>query len=232
MAVAADGLQKDTLKMRAISQNLANALTPAYKKQFFISQAFAQQFDQARAGLAPAAASAINPRSGTLRPTGNVQDVAIEGEGYFVVSTAEGPRYTRQGALHVDDQGRLAGPQGLPLHGPGGEISLANAPFKVLPNGEVWQNGALAARLRLVHFENPSELEPLGGGLYAQGGARASDSAVSARIKAGYLENSNVNTAEEMVALTETVRHFEALTKLIQGYDDNMEKAIRKLGEF
>jgi flagellar basal-body rod protein FlgG len=51
-------------------------------------------------------------------------------------------------------------------------------------------------------------------------------------IRTGYLENSNVNSSHEMVSLAETVRHFEALTRIAQGYDDVLEKTIRKLGEF
>ena len=52
------------------------------------------------------------------------------------------------------------------------------------------------------------------------------------QLRAGYQENSNVNSAEEMVRLTETVRHFEAMQKAMQGYGEVYEQTLRKLGEF
>ena len=51
------------------------------------------------------------------------------------------------------------------------------------------------------------------------------------RVMAGYQEASNVNSSSEMVQLMETSRHFEALARTVQGYDETLEKAIRKLGE-
>jgi flagellar basal-body rod protein FlgF len=41
-----------------------------------------------------------------------------------------------------------------------------------------------------------------------------------------------VSSPQEMVRMTETVRHFEALSRIVQGYDDALEKTIRKLGDF
>jgi len=54
----------------------------------------------------------------------------------------------------------------------------------------------------------------------------------SAKFRVGYLEQSNVNLPREMVSMTETVRHFEAMQRIFQGRDESLEKAIRKLGEF
>lgn len=236
MAIAADGMQQDVLRLKALSQNLANVATPAYKKQLLISPTFALQMERGLAAVPPAPSSsppfAIDPAAGTLRPTGNPHDVAIAGDAYLELATPEGARYTRQGSLRVDARGRLVGSQDLPVLGQGGEIVLAGEDFRLDANGEVWQRGALAGRLKLVRFENPGALEPTGAGVYAQGGARTVDAAGETLLRIGHQENSNVSSAQEMVALTETVRHFEALAKVIQGYDDNLEKTIRKLGEF
>ncbi|WP_256082066.1 flagellar hook-basal body protein [Massilia sp. YIM B04103] len=235
MAIAADGMQKDVLKLKAVSQNLANAITPGYKKQLLVTQAFALQMEQglAAAPSSPVSSSfVIDPAAGTLRPTGNPHDIAIEGDAYLELAAPEGLRYTRQGGLRVDARGRLVGSQGLPVLGMGGEIVLAGEDFRIESNGEVWQRGAVVGQLKLARFENPGALEPAGGGMYVQGAARALDVAGMARVRIAHQENSNVNSAQEMVALTETVRHFEALAKVIQGYDDNLEKTIRKLGEF
>lgn len=242
LAIAASGMQQDILRLESISQNMANVLTPAYKKQILLTPTFSQQVDGGMAGNAAYAASPapadslrIDATAGTLRYTARAQDVAIQGDGFFEISTPAGPQYTRQGSLHVDIGGHLVGDQGLPLMGTGGELVLTDAPFTIDPNGDVHQGERLAGRLKMVQFKNPEALQPVGGGLYAQGQARTAVGAVGANeptIRLGYQENSNVNSAQEMVRLTETMRHFEALQKIMQGYDDALGKAITKLGEF
>src|SRR6202007_2610015 len=104
--------------------------------------------------------------------------------------------------------------------GTGGEV-LVNGPYTIDSKGEVRQGDQVVARLKLVRFANPEALLPQGEGMYAQGAARPAEQAAGApTLRVGFQENSNVNSAQEMVRLTETVRHFEALQKIIQGYDD------------
>lgn len=238
MAIAGNGMQHDLQRLETISQNMANVLTPGYKKQILVGPAFASlvQGNAAQpAGIVSANAAAslsIDPAAGSLRYTANLQDVAIEGTGFFEVESRTGPQYTRQSGLRADVNGRLVGSHDLPLAGATGEIILTPDPFKIDANGDVRQGERIAGRLKLVHFANPEALVPVGGGLYEQGGAHLAESEISSRVRAGFQETSNVNSAQEMVRLTETVRHFEALQKIMQGYDDVLEKTIRKLGEF
>lgn len=234
IAIAASGMQHDLLRMESISQNIANVRTPGYKKQISVAAPFAQQVDGALAqlvnGRAPATLT-IDPSAATLRYTGDARDAAIEGSEFFEIATPNGVAFTRQSGFHTDARGRLVGAQGWPVMGRGGEITLTGA-YTIDANGDVRQGDQVIGRLNLTRFENPSDLIPLGGGLYRQGAARAVDAVVPAKIRLGYEENSNVNSSQEMVRLTETVRHFESLQKIIQGYDDSLEKTIRKLGEF
>jgi len=51
------------------------------------------------------------------------------------------------------------------------------------------------------------------------------------QVRQGYLENSNVESTREMTSLIDTMRHFETVNKMVQGYDDMLGTAIRKLGE-
>ena len=222
-------MQRDLLKMQGISQNVANVLTPGYKRQIVVQSGFSTQVDRA---IATQAVHAIDVRPGTLRFTGIQTDVAIEGDAYFEVATPDGTRFTRQGALRVDSSGRLVGSHNFPILGVSGELVLSGGQFVVDPLGQVSQSGRVVGQLKLVHFRQPERLEPVGSGLYAQGGATLDAAAAGARIRAGYLENSNVDSAREMVSLTETVRHYEALHRIAQGYDEALGTAIRKLGEF
>lgn len=240
MNVAALAMQNHQLRLESISQNIANVLTPGYKKQTVATSAFEVQISAAQAGRdlrlsavpgAPARLS-IDPAAGALRSTGKLQDVAIEGPAFFEVNTPTGPVYTRQGALKVDLQGRLVGPQGMPVMGEGGEISLTGAPFRIAANGDVVQGERIAGRIKRVRFEHTHLLQPQGNGLYLQGAAVVSEPRSSEPLRPGFLENSNVSSPQEMVRLNETVRHFEALQRIVQGHDESLENAIRKLGDF
>ncbi len=224
-------MKGDLLRMTTISQNLANVLTSGYKKQVALGGGFAQQVMAGLEQAQPAAVLTIDPSPGTLRYTGLAQDAAIDGGAFFEVAGTDGPAFTRQGSFHTDLRGRLVTAEGMPVMGVNGEIMLSG-PYTIEANGDVRQGERIVARLKLVHFANPTALEPLGGGLYRQGGAGLAEPGAASTVRSGYLENSNVSSPQEMVRLTETVRHFEALQKIMQGYDETLEKTIRKLGDF
>lgn len=230
-AIASEGMQQDLQRLQTISQNLANVLTPGYKKQIFTGTGFSASVEKGMAQAPSSASLGIDASAGTLRYTGDPHDVAINGQGYFEVASPEGPMYSRIAALHSDSGGRLVGSQGLPMSGVGGEIALNGSEFTVDVNGDVRQAERLAGRLKVVRFDNPEALAPVGNGLYRQDGARIGQGGDST-LRPGYQENSNVNSPQEMVRLTETVRHFEALQKIMQSYDDSMEQTFRKLGDF
>ena len=236
--VAANAMQQDAARLQGIAQNLSNALTPGYKKQLSSTQSFAAQLAAAgqvsplRNMTLPTTQVVIDATPGTLRSTGNNLDVAIDGEGFFELADAAGPVYTRRGEFRTDAAGRLVGPQGLPVMGASGEIVLTGEPFTIAANGEITQQGAVVARLRVVQLTHAEALAPQGGGTYTQGGAVLENTSAAVRLRIGYQENSNVDSAREMVGMTETVRHFESMQKLMQGYDEVLEKSIRKLGEF
>lgn len=233
--VALLGMQADEARLKAISQNIANVLTPGYKAQVPVIGSFVRQLDslgRVQADAQSANSNVIDARAGNLRYTGNLDEVAVEGNAFLELAGTDGPVYTRQGSLRVDVRGRLVGSQGLPVQGISGDINLANAPFSVSASGEVSQGGRVVGTLKLVEFDHPSRLESLGNGTYAAGSARVDERAAGARLRPGFSEASNVSSAQEMVRLSETVRHYEALHKVVQGYDESLEKAIRKLGEF
>ncbi len=233
-AIASISMQNDLLRLNSISQNLANVTTPGYKRQFTASRPFAT-FLQTENGLEPptSGANALDMRIGTLRPTSNPYDLAVEGEGFFEVTTETGVAYARQGTIRADGRGQLRTQQGLALAGVNGDLRPNGGNFTIDANGEVRQGERTLGQIKLVRFANPGSLLPLGNGLYAQGGAVLADAGLNpGALRSGFLENSNVESAQEMVRLTETVRHFEAMQKILQGYGDAFDLTLRKLGEF
>jgi len=237
LTIASMALQGDLQRMDVISQNLANASTTGYKRQIHVQRPFGSflQGEEAvnrGANAGDAHRMARDMRAGALRATGVALDVAIDGDGYFEVMTDKGVAYTRQGQLRIDARGRLATAQGAALMGKGGELSVTNAPLTIQDNGDVLQDGRVVGQIKLQRFDNPSALVSLGDGLFHQGGARVADKPAAAKLRAGYLENANVNSTQEMIHMMETLRHFEALQKTVQGYDSVLQRTMQKLGEF
>ncbi len=240
LTIAAIGMQNSLNRLNATSQNLANVMTPGYKKEIPVARTFGSYLGEVAVnpGTALDVAVVSHPPAlydhtpGTMRYTANPLDIAIDGPGFIEVATDTGPAYTRQGALHIDASGRLVTSQGLPVMAQGGELVISGTTATITPNGEVWQNERLVGQLKLARFDDPKSMVSLGGGLFAQGDAIFSSDRTTERFRIGYQENSNVNSTQEMVRLSETMRHFESMQKVIQGYDEMMGNAIRKLGEF
>lgn len=236
----------DLQRMAVISQNLVNATTAGYKRQTAVTRSFPLAFGQLAEGAAISAATlqsaaatllqtdlVTDHRLGTLRPTNNPLDLAIEGErGFFEVMTPTGLAYTRQGNFRIDSRGCLVTEAGHPVQGTSGEIFLTTNEPSVDGAGYIVESGKQVAQLKVVQFANPDRMGAAGAGLFQQGETELAAADQGARVRQGHLEMSNVSTMTEMVKLVETVRHFEATQKVVQGLDEMHERALRKLGEF
>jgi flagellar basal-body rod protein FlgG len=250
LAVSLATMQHDMQRLDRIALNLANVTTPGYKREVIASRPFVEVLDQTAlstqdplAGAISADSAASNVRGlldvrpGTLRMTGEPLDLALAGDGFFEVATAEGMAYTRQGNFSVDARGRLVTAQGHAVMGKNGEIFLATLRPAIDSTGNITEllsaspvGGAPGAQLKVVRFDNPASMQRLGDGLLAAGAGMvvAGD---DVQIRQGALENANVSTVQEMVQLMQTMRHFESMQKVATGYDEMLGSAIRKLGE-
>ncbi len=235
LAIAARSMVDDMARLATISHNLANATTPGFKKEIPVSRAFVDLLQvygtsaqQAYVTTLPAANAVVDQRAGSLRYTGAALDVALDGNGYFELQSAQGPLYTRQGNFQIDAGGRMAAADGTPL---AGNITLTTTQPRIDQQGRVFDDDKLVGQLRVVGFEQPGSLRKLGNGLFAAPESGAGQP-LEVRVRQGHLENSNVVTVTEMVSVIETMRHFEANQKLIQAYDGMLDRAIRTLGEF
>lgn len=232
LAITATSMSQDLQRAAIISNNLANATTPAYRRELAVDAGFGPLMTQGSGNAQSAPAAVIaDERAGTLRATGHALDVALEDTGYFEIMSPRGPRYTRQGNFQVDAAGRLVNGNGWPVMGAGGEILLSGTAPRIEADGSIYEQSRLAGRIKVVQFADSRHLSKAGDGLLVAT-AEGAQETVTPRLRQGHLESSNVVTAHEMVQLIETVRHFEAAQKVVHGYDDMLERAIRALGEF
>jgi len=232
------GMLGDTERLRIISHNLANVSTVAYKRQVGVTQ----PFDMLLGAKGPRAATAAHPfngvteltdrSAGTLTHTGNPLDLAIEGDGFFVVDTGTQEIYTRQGTLRLDTEGTLVNVRGQAVETLSGPVRLTSPAPAIDAQGNIRDSGAVVAQLKVVTVSNPQSLVPLGNGAYAPTDATATEPADAARVRQGYTEQSNVVTMHEMINLIETMRHFETSQKFLQGYDGMLQRALTDLGSF
>jgi flagellar basal-body rod protein FlgG len=247
-AITLNALRNDQARIERVATNLANVQTPGYKRELWVERAaspsaFAQTMTALQSGAddgsaVPMADSAVLPqatlvrdmRAATLKPTGRVLDLALSGAGFFEVATEHGPAYTRRGEFQVDARGRLVTTQGHALLGEAGEINVTSDRVSIDATGRVLENDKPIAQLRVVDAK-PEQLRALGAGLYAANGAVQQLPTAQVALHQGFLENANVDTAHEMVSLTSSVRHFEAMLRIVQGRDEMLGTAIHKLGE-
>ena len=245
MALALQGMQGDAARVEQIAANLANALTPGYKRgvavqtppvvSFSAHLSGAEALQTSPEGSAGGLVFRTDERPGTLKLTGQPLDLAIAGPGYFEVITDDGPAYTRQGSLRVDANGRLVTAQGYPVMGQAGEIALTQSNPTITRSGAVLppdgSEDAPIARLKLVTFDGGAPGQRVGDGLRAAGDGMRLLAEDEVQLRQGSTENSNVVPSLEMTALIHAMRHFETMQKVTQGYDDMLGTAIRKLGD-
>lgn len=240
MAVALQAMQSDASRLARVGTNLANAMTPGYKREVAIQHtndgggaSFASLVDAQAAALpsgVPASSDVQRDmRVGTLKITGQPLDFALTGPGFFELSTPSGPAYTRHGQFHVDARGRVVTAQGHAVMGSGGEIILTGTP-SVDATGSFKENGRVVAKLRVVDFDHAGRLDRIDAGYAGSERTNVVDEAL-VQVRQGHLENANVDTAHEMIDLIKTMRHFESMQRAVQSYDDMVGMGIRKLGE-
>lgn len=231
-------LQNDMRRLDVVSNNAANALTPGFKRKF---AAISGESAVATAGIpgngdllatAPIQTFVSDLKAAPPKRTGNPLDLALLGEGYLEVRTAQGVAYTRVGALHLDERGRLVSQSGDPVMGLSGDIVPGTPNPVVDRDGRIFDKDKLVGQIKVVMFEHPAKLLDVGGGLFAPAPGQTPVSAERPRILQGQLENSNVDSAREMISLVETFRHFEGGNRVLQAYDEMRDKTFRALGQF
>ncbi|MCX6129923.1 MAG: flagellar hook-basal body protein [Proteobacteria bacterium] len=169
---------------------------------------------------------------GSAITTHNPYDVMLEGKGFLSAQTPEGVRYSRAGDLTVSQDGVLVTKQGDPVLGEKGLIYVRGTQFEINSLGEVFQDGQLMDKLKIVDFAKPKELERVGANYYHFGG-RDEDiiPAKDARVRQGFLEASNVNSIKSLTSMIVAHRSYEAYQKAVANYDKMMEKSSNSIGD-
>ncbi|HZR19371.1 MAG TPA: flagellar hook-basal body protein [Verrucomicrobiae bacterium] len=238
---AAAAMNANSRWQQAIADNMVGATVPGSRKQEVSFSSVAAGLAPGATGLnghtfvMPSATTSVSFLQGTLRATGLPSDLAVEGPGFFEVQLPNGSHaFTRDGELQLNAQGQLVTKQGYLVMSDGGPLQLdpANSsPISVSADGELSQGGAVKGRLRLVEFNQPNQLQSIGGGCFiATNPGLIPTSAQASQIRQGFLESANTSPTAEMASLMTAMRMFEANQKVMQMQDDRMGRVINDLG--
>jgi flagellar basal-body rod protein FlgF len=218
--LAAFGARETSLAQAVNSHNLANANTPGFRKDLALYSG-----PRVTSGLK----TEVDLSLGQVQTTGNPLDVAINGEGYFVIEDGEGGlAYSRRGDFRVDADGFLTNGAGYRVLGQGGTINVP--PYSEINVGEDGvislrpigaEANALAevGRLQLVKAEPGQVLRKTPDGLLRS--ANALFESPEVKVVSGALEGSNVNVIDSLVTMIDLARRFETQVKLMQSAEEN-----------
>ncbi len=247
--VATGGMLMQTSRMDMISENLANVTTAGYKKDrpAFTSyipqdkQPYPQDFIRKSTYNKTINASVkldevkTDFSSGNMHQTGEKLDFAIGKKNvFFAVATPFGVRFTRDGNFTLNADKELVTQDGFKvLSNNLDSISAININPEdevfFTENGEIMVNGNLANTIFLGEFKNPENLQKVGRNLYASIDEMP-EIAENPRLKAGFIEESNVNAVDEMVRMIDASRAFETYQKVIQSIDEINSKSANEIG--
>ena len=242
------GVLANSYRQDVIANNIANAETVGFKRDL---ATFQQRPTAAQElGLSPSQTNALmeNLGGGLLaRPTlvdtspgefesGNAQDVAIEGQGYFAVNADNVVRLTRDGRFFVDRSGNLAilsGNQSRPiLSDKGAPIALDKTlPWSVERGGAVNQAGKIVARIGVFDVPDPAKFSKMGGNLLAYPDAQNLPPITDFALRPGFVERSNVDPATELTQLMDAQRQLEANANMIRYQDETLNLLVNNVGK-
>ena len=177
---------------------------------------------------------AVDHAPGNFMTTGNPLDLAIGGNGFFVIDTPQGLRYTRNGNFHraangdivTSDGQAVLSRQGRPINIPEDTASLI-----VTAEGGIYADGVQIDMLGFVEFgdDRRAMLKQGDSLFYPQAGAEPQPA--TGNISQGFLERSNVNVVNEMVDLITNYRIFEANSKAVTTQDTMLDHAVNEVGK-
>jgi flagellar basal-body rod protein FlgF len=222
--IAASGMLAEQVRQDQIANDLANASTSGYKAERTTQQTFGKLLltnsvtgaaigSQSTGVQVTDTATDWSPQP--LKDTGEPLDMAINGDGFFAVRTADGTRYTRNGEFATDDAGQLVTSTGNLV------LGRDNQPIKIGADGKVDPR-----KLNVVLLTNPEKV----GDNLVSGTPGAVAGQTAGAVRAGALEASGADPTQSMVDMIESMRAYEAGQKVIHTIDETLGKAASTVG--
>lgn len=210
-------------EMRTIANNIANANTTGFRAEGVIFAEHIKQTGSDSVSMATASVRDTVLTQGAMVQTGGPFDLAIEGDGFFLIDTPNGQRLTRAGSFTPNEVGDLVTMDGHPVLDAGGApvfIPTGLGPVGIAPDGTISAGGRPVGQIGLFLPEDPLSLTREDGVRFSANGVLPAE---DARMLQGYVEESNVDPVLQVARMIEVQRAYE----LGQSFMENEDKRIR-----
>ena len=225
-------------EMDIVANNIANADTSGFKVESLMTKeqpgppAFTLQGPKP-VKFVSANGVARDFGQGGLHRTDAPLDLAIEGQGFFKITTKDGERYTRDGRFRTDDLGRLTTQAGQTVADEGGgeiTLDLEKGQITIAQDGTVSQGAERVGKVGVYKFDTLSVLEKKGDNLLANTSNSQPAPAIDAKVRQGMLEESNVKPILEITRMIEVSRAYEQTTQMMSSQADLSRNSVARLG--
>ena len=220
-------------QMEVIANNIANMSTPGYKGEQMMFVEYLGKMDTGESVSYVQDLSVMRDYGeGALSRTDNALDVAIHGQGWFVVDTPDGQRYTRNGHFTLDQNGQLVTSDGyavLDRQGQPIRFDTTDTKIEITGDGTIATNAGPKGRLNIVTFADQQLLHKQSATLYSSDAP--TQPALKAQVVQGMIESSNVEPIVEVTNMMWALRNYQAAQQLIEGDDGLLRKAVNTLSQ-
>lgn len=226
----------------ATADNLANINTPGFKGNKVFYHLLKEKVDGEEV-VKTVPKQQVDLTQGILEPTGNVFDLAIDGEGFFVVNENGENYLTRDGRFHLDSDGYLVNGNGARVMGETGEVQLPeylmatnNSDYTpeimIAKDGTIRIDELAAAKIRIMKVDDAAHLERKGNSYFTVQNASVLSEENTGVIMQGYFEKGNVEPLNEMVDMMKNMQMFETQQKAMRTSDEILSRVTGQLGKF
>ncbi|MFT5005582.1 MAG: flagellar basal-body rod protein FlgF [Paracoccaceae bacterium] len=218
-------------EMQVVANNIANAATTGYRQQGLIfSEYVSASPDQSSVSMGRAQIYNTSMGQGNLTQTNGDFDLAVEGDGFFMLETPSGNRLTRAGSFAPNAVGDLVNMSGYRVLDAGGApvfVPTGVGGVKVASDGTLSAEGQPIGQIGLFQPGDTTLLVREDGVMFrAEGDVNPAD---SAKILQGFLEASNVNPIGQVARMIEIQRAYEMGQSFLEAEDERIRNSVKSL---
>ncbi len=221
-------------EMQVIANNLANVSTGGFRREGVVFSEFVARHETADTSLSMARAHGriIDRQEGPLRQTSGVLDLALQGEGFFMLQTENGRQLTRAGNFGLNAAGEIVASDGARLLDGGGapiQVPAGAEEIRIASDGTLSVNGTAIADVGVFLPNNPDDLVRAAGVRFAS--EAGAEPVAEPRVAQGFLEGSNVSPIEEIARMIVVQRAYEAGKNLVSSEHERIRDVVKTLGK-
>jgi len=213
-------------QLDVVAHNLANLATPGFKAEHIYQ---GDKTSGNKGNVEGKTFLMVDHSAGLMQKTDNALDIAVQGDGFFVIENKAGLAYTRKGNFSIRNN-ELVTQSGDKVRGEAGPIKINGRNVTIENNGTVMVDGNEAGRLQMVRFDNQRNLIRQGDGLFRDPGTAGNRKMAAADLAPRHLEMANVNAIKEMADMIDIQRSFESYQKVMQTIQDLDKLSTSRVG--